>query len=75
MSTAKKSLLIAIRENKVDKVRNLLKKNSAELSADEDADSARNRLLHRAARYGHSQIVELLLKGSLVLETRQQPQF
>ena len=63
MSQAKKSLLIALRENKPDKVRNLLKKNPKELSANEEADSARNRILHRAARYGHSEITEILIKG------------
>lgn len=62
-SNAKKSLLIAIKENNVEKLRNILTKNSETLSADEEADSARNRILHRAARYGHPDVVRCLLEG------------
>jgi hypothetical protein len=63
MTPAKKSLLIAIRENQVDRVKSLLTKHPNDLSPNEEADSAKNRILHRAARYAHPEIVELLLKG------------
>lgn len=43
MSQVKKSLLVALRENKVDKVRTLLTKHPNELTANEEADSAKNR--------------------------------
>ena len=62
-SQVKKSLLIGIRDNQVERVRSLLSKHPNELSPNEEADSAKNRILHRAARYGHPQIVQLLLKG------------
>jgi len=62
-SSSKKSLLIAIKENNIEKLRNILTKNSDTLSADEEADSARNRILHRAARYGHPEVVRCLLGG------------
>ncbi len=62
-SPAKKALLMAVKDNKVDKVRSLLTNQPNQLSPNEVADSAQNRILHRAARYGHPQIVELLLKG------------
>ncbi len=63
-SSSKKSLLVAIKENNVEKLRNILTKNKETLSADEEADSARNRILHRAARYGHPEVVRCLLEGS-----------
>ena len=63
-SPAKKALLLAVRDNKVDRVKSLLTKHPNELSPNEVADSAQNRILHRAARYGHPKIVELLLKGN-----------
>ena len=47
----KKSLLRSIIKGNANKVAEILK-NNANLSADESLDSAQNRLLHKAARYG-----------------------
>ena len=54
----KKSLLRSIIKGNANKVAEILK-NNAKLSADETLDSAQNRLLHKAARYGQN-------KGGLI---------
>ena len=57
----KKSLLRAIIKGNANKVAEILK-NNAKLSADESLDSAQNRLLHKAARYGQNKVVKALIE-------------
>ena len=57
----KKSLLRAIIKGNANKVAEILK-NNAKLSADESLDSAQNRLLHKAARYGKNKVVKTLIE-------------
>jgi len=57
----KKSLLRAIIKGNANKVAEILK-NNAKLSADESLDSAQNRLLHKAARYGQNKVVKTLIE-------------
>jgi len=58
----KERLLIVLRRGNADKVEALIKQFPDELNPDLDADSAENKIIHRAARYGHSKVVETLLK-------------
>jgi len=57
----KKSLLRSIIKGNDKKVVEILKKN-AKLSAEETLDSAQNRLLHKAARYGQNKVVKALIE-------------
>ena len=57
----KKSLLRSIIKGNANKVAEILK-NNAKLSADETLDSAQNRLLHKAARYGQTKVVKTLIE-------------
>jgi len=57
----KKSLLRSIIKGNANKVAEILK-NNAKLSADETLDSAQNRLLHKAARYGQNKVVKTLIE-------------
>ena len=56
----KKALLKAIIKGNVKKVIEIVEKNK-NISPDETLDSAENRLLHKAARYGKTQIVQALI--------------
>ena len=58
----KQKLLFAIRNGDADKVELILSKNAAKYTPDESADTANNRLLHRAARYGHNNVVAKLIE-------------
>ena len=57
------SLLIALRKGDAEKVRRMIVDSGGEgvetLHADMAADSAMNALLHRAARYGHGNVVQV----------------
>lgn len=57
----KQRLLLAIRKGDHDKVGKILEAHSGQISPNAEADTAQNRLLHRAARYGHVKVVERLL--------------
>ncbi len=59
--STKDSLLVALRKGNADKVRRILTSGDgdAELHPDMAADSAMNCLLHRAARYGHRNVVKV----------------
>ena len=52
----KDRLMVAIQKGNADKVARILDA-SPDLDANMDADSARNSLLHRAARYGHVKVM------------------
>jgi hypothetical protein len=58
--STKDILLFALRKGNADKVRHILtsSSDSAEINPDMAADSAMNCLLHRAARYGHKEVVK-----------------
>lgn len=61
MSEDKKAILLrALKKGNGEKVKKLIE-SSPELDANCCADSADNRLLHRAARYGHLNVVQVLL--------------
>lgn len=57
----KQRLLLAIRKGDHDKVGKILEAHAGQISPNAEADTAQNRLLHRAARYGHVKVVERLL--------------
>merc|ERR1711971_44209 len=59
--TKKEKLLIALRKGEAAKVATLLDGFPEEVQPDMAADTADNRLLHRAARFGHSSVVTVLL--------------
>ena len=46
----KQRLLVAIRKGDHEKVSQIFEANSGQISPNEEADTAQNRLLHRAAR-------------------------
>jgi len=58
--TPKERLLVALRKGQADRVSALLDQFPEELEPDMAADSAENRLVHRAARFGHAQVVTML---------------
>jgi len=58
---AKQRLLFAIRKGDHEKVGKILESQSGKISPNAEADSAQNRLLHRAARYGHAKVVDCIL--------------
>ena len=53
----KQKLLLAIRKGDHDKVGKILEAHAGQISPNCEADTAQNRLLHRAARYLFSKIV------------------
>ena len=53
----KQRLLLAIRKGDHDKVGKILEAHAGQISPNCEADTAQNRLLHRAARYLFSKIV------------------
>ncbi len=57
----KKSLLRAIIKGNAKKVVEIVKQNK-NISADESLDSAKNRLLHKAARYGKANVAKALIE-------------
>jgi len=71
MPSKKDALLVALRKGQADRVAHMLDQAAAssggasggggggELCPDMEADSARNGILHRAARYGHLEIVKV----------------
>ncbi len=62
MSTDKatqEALLKALRKGQADKMARLLDADVQGVTVDMAADSASNSILHRAARYGHSDVVEV----------------
>lgn len=58
--TPKERLLIALRKGRADHVGKLLDQFPDDLEPDMAADTAENRLAHRAARFGHASVVTLL---------------
>jgi len=65
--TPKEKLLIVLRKGKADRVAAMLDQFPEELEPDMSADTAENRLLHRAARFGHAEVIKVLLaKGATV---------
>lgn len=58
--TKKDSLMLAIQRGQAEVVDRKLKSDD-DLHADLEADSARNCLLHRAARYGHVEVIKVHL--------------
>lgn len=58
----KKTLLRAIIRGQSDKVVKLLTENQSKVTADESLDSAENKLLHKAARYGKANVVKALIE-------------
>lgn len=63
----KDTLFIALRRGNAEKVGRILDdpevpEGEEAIFADMDADSAKNSLLHRAARYGHSAVVKILIE-------------
>jgi len=63
--TPKERLLIALRKGREDRVSALLDQFPDELEPNMSADTAENRLLHRAARFGHPSMVQMLVgKGA-----------
>ena len=60
----KDALLIALRKGNAEKVGKMLdaerdSRDGGDLDPNMDADSARNSILHRAARYGHEDVVKV----------------
>ena len=65
--TPKDKLLIALRKGQADKVGAMLNQFPDELEPNMSADTADNRLLHRAARFGHAAVITMLVsKGANV---------
>lgn len=60
--TKKEKLLIAMRKGSAARVATLLDGFPEEVQPDMAADTADNRLLHRAARFGHSSVLTALLE-------------
>jgi len=58
--TPKERLLVALRKGQADRVSGLLDQFPDELEPDMAADTADNRLVHRAARFGHAKVVTML---------------
>ena len=59
---AKQRLLFAIRKGDPEKVQLALEKSGGRCGPNDAADSANNRLIHRAARYGHAGVVAKLVE-------------
>ncbi len=60
----KDALLVALRKGNAEKVGKMLdaerdSRDGGDLDPNMDADSARNSILHRAARYGHEDVVKV----------------
>ena len=63
--TPKDKLLIVLRKGKADRVGAMLDQFPDELEPNMSADTAENRLLHRAARFGHAEVIKVLVsKGA-----------
>lgn len=58
----KKTLLRAIIRGQSDKVVKLLSENQSKISVDASLDSAENKLLHKAARYGKANVAKVLIQ-------------
>jgi len=58
--TPKERLLVALRKGRADHVAALLDQFPDDLEPDMAADTAENRLVHRAARFGHASVVTML---------------
>ena len=62
----KDRLLVALRKGQAEKVASLLDSGNQDpgdpLHADLEADTALNTILHRAARYGHANVVKVVNK-------------
>jgi len=70
--TPEEKLLIVLRKGKADRVGAMLDQFPGELEPDMAADTAENRLLHRAARFGHAEVIKVLLaKGANVAMTNK----
>lgn len=65
--TPKDKLLIALRKGQADRVGAMLDQFPGDLEPNMDADTAENKLLHRAARFGHAAVITKLVgKGAVV---------
>ena len=60
---AKQRLLFAIRKGDPEKVQLALEKSGGRCGPNDAADSANNRLIHRAARYGHAGVARILISA------------
>jgi len=70
--TPKDKLLIVLRKGKADRVGAMLDQFPDELEPNMSADTAENRLLHRAARFGHAEVIKVLVaKGADVAMTNK----
>ena len=60
-SSSKDALFVALRKGQADRVARLIEANrdDSEIHPDMEADSARNSILHRAARFGHVNVVKV----------------
>ncbi len=80
----KDALLIALRKGNAEKVGKMLdaerdSRDGGDLDPNMDADSARNSILHRAARYGHEDVVKVrnyhqILATTMLLRQQQRQQ-
>jgi hypothetical protein len=69
----KQRLLLAIRKGDHDKVGKILEAHAGQISPNAEADTAQNRLLHRAARYLLSKIVMKKMKYFTVFVIKMWP--
>ena len=66
--TPKEKLLVALRRGEAERVVAMIDQFPAELEPNMSADTAENKLLHRAARYGHVKLIKCLVARGAEVE-------
>ena len=59
--TPKEKLMVALRKGEAERVVAMIDQFPGELEPNMSADTAQNKLIHRAARYGHVKLIKSLV--------------